>query len=174
MDDHRNVTLRPFAADDLALRDRFCADPEVLGEYQWDGFSDAHEFRARWAEDTFLARSPFRLVVDDDGTAAGSVSWHLPEGRNPGVWVLGIWLLPEHRGKGVGTACQRLLVDYLFRHTPAHRLEATTETANLAEQRALERCGFRREGVIRADAFRRGAWQDSVLYGLLRTDPRET
>ncbi|MGQ0629574.1 MAG: GNAT family N-acetyltransferase [Sporichthyaceae bacterium] len=82
--------------------------------------------------------------------------------------MLGIWLLPEHRGRGVGTTAQRLLVDYLFAHTPAHRLEATTEPDNVAEQRALERCGFQREGVIRANAFRRGAWRDSVVYGLLR------
>lgn len=164
------VALRPFRADDLALRDRYATDSTVLGEYQWTGFTDPHEFRARWAEDSFLRRDPFRLVVADDDAAVGSVSWHVPPDRTPGIWILGIWLLPEHRGRGVGRAAHRLLVDYLFAHTPAHRLEATTEPGNAAEQRALEACGFRREGVIRQNAFRRGQWQDSVLYGLLRDD----
>lgn len=168
--DESVVSLRPFRAEDLVLRERYAIDPDVLGSYQWHGFSDVHEFRARWAEDTFLRREPFRLVVDEAGTPAGSVSWHCPSDRPAGIWVLGIWLLPEHRGRGVGTTAHRLLVDYLFAHTPAHRLEATTAPDNAAEQRALERCGFQREGVIRGNAFRRGAWHDSALYGLLRSE----
>jgi RimJ/RimL family protein N-acetyltransferase len=37
---------------------------------------------------------------------------------------------------------ERLLVDYLFRFTTVHRLEAGTEADNVAEQQALERIGF--------------------------------
>ncbi|MGH3733570.1 MAG: GNAT family N-acetyltransferase [Acidimicrobiales bacterium] len=58
----------------------------------------------------------------------------------------------------MGTEAQRHLVDYLFRTTTAHRLEAATEMDNLAEQRALEKVGFRREGVMRGptSAIERG------------------
>lgn len=61
-------------------------------------------------------------------------------------------------------------MDYLFRFTTAHRLEAGTDAENIAEQKALERIGFTREGVLRQVAFRDGAWRDHVLYGLLRDD----
>jgi hypothetical protein len=44
--------------------------------------------------------------------------------------------IPIARGKGYGTIAQRLLVGYLFAHTPAHRIEADTELENFAEQRA--------------------------------------
>jgi RimJ/RimL family protein N-acetyltransferase len=71
----------------------------------------------------------------------------------------------------VGTTAQRLLVEYLFDNTPAHRLEAYTEVENVAEQRALEKVGFEREGVRRAAHFRAGAWRDSILYALLRDRP---
>nr|WP_261398556.1 GNAT family protein [Streptomyces misionensis] len=43
---------------------------------------------------------------------------------------------------------QRLLVDYLFGHSPVVRLGANTETGNVAEQRSLEKAGFMREGVM--------------------------
>lgn len=119
------------------MRDRYATDPAVLGEFPWTGFADPHEFRVRWAEDCSLRRTLFRFVVADDHAAVGSVSRHLPPDRAPGIWILGIWLLPEHRGRGVSTAAHRLLVDYLFAHTPAHRLEATTEPGNAAEKRAL-------------------------------------
>ena len=59
-------------------------------------------------------------------------------------------LLPEARGRGYGTQAQRLLTRYLFAHTTAHRIWAWIEVGNIAEQRALEKAGFTREGITRA------------------------
>lgn len=61
-------------------------------------------------------------------------------------------------------------VSYLFDTTTANRLQAGTELDNVAEQRSLERVGFRREGIQRGLYFRAGAWRDRVMYGLLRAD----
>ena len=60
-------------------------------------------------------------------------------------------------------------------HTPpAHRIEASTETANLAERRALEKAGFTAGGVARAIGWRDGQWRDGITYSLLCTDPTPT
>ncbi|HEV3353229.1 MAG TPA: GNAT family protein, partial [Acidimicrobiales bacterium] len=63
-----------------------------------------------------------------------------------------------------------LLAEHLFATTPAHRLVALTEADNVAEQRSLEKCAFRREGLLRQGGFRGGAWRDVVVYGRLRDD----
>lgn len=63
-------------------------------------------------------------------------------------------------------------MSYLFRTTTVHRLEAGTEIDNLTEQRALEKIGFRRDGLMRGLDLRDGSWRDSVVYGLLRDDER--
>ena len=52
-----------------------------------------------------------------------------------------------------------------------HRIWAATEVENVAEQRALEKAGFTREGTLRGAGWRDGAWRDGVSYSLLRTDP---
>jgi RimJ/RimL family protein N-acetyltransferase len=108
-----------------------------------------------------------------DRTLAGVVSWRAVRpggGVDGGCYELGILLFPEHRGRGLGSEAQRLLVEYLFATTLANRLQAITDTRNLAEQRALERIGFRREGVMRGVAFIAGEWRDMVVYGLLRAE----
>ncbi len=87
------------------------------------------------------------------------------EGKN---WEIGILLAPDVRGRGVGTEAQRLLVEHLFTTTPVQRLSVWTELENVAEQRALEKCGFEREGVLRQGGWRGGAWRDLCLYGRLR------
>ena len=86
-------------------------------------------------------------------------------------WEIGIALLPQARGRGYGTQAQRLLAQYLFAHTTVHRIWAGTEVGNIAEQRALEKAGFAREGVVRGAGWRDGTWRDGVIYSLLRTDP---
>jgi RimJ/RimL family protein N-acetyltransferase len=91
-------------------------------------------------------------------------------GRPNRTWEVDAILDPEHRGRGVGTAAHRLLVAHLFDTTIVHRLSAYTEAANLAEQRCLEKSGFRREGVMRAAGFRGGQWRDVFAYARLRDD----
>jgi ribosomal protein S18 acetylase RimI-like enzyme len=80
----------------------------------------------------------------------------------------GIWLLPGHRGRGHGSEAQRQLAAYLFAHTPVERVEASTDVDNATEQRALEKAGFTREGVLRHAQFREGGFHDLVLYSKLR------
>jgi RimJ/RimL family protein N-acetyltransferase len=67
-----------------------------------------------------------------------------------------------------------MLADHLFATTPSNRVEADTDVANVAEQRALERAGFRREGVLLGAQYRRGLWYDLVGYARLRGDPPAT
>lgn len=86
------------------------------------------------------------------------------------AWALGIGLLPEARGQGVGSAAQRLAAEYLFDTTEFERVEATTDVDNVAEQRALAKAGFTREGVTRGAQLRGGIRRDVVHYGLLRSD----
>ena len=108
-----------------------------------------------------------------DDTLAGIVAWRSIETGGPdrGCLEIGALLFPEHRGRGLGTAAQGLLVECLFATTLANRLQAITNVENLAEQRALERIGFRREGVMRGLAFDGGRWHDGALYARLRYDP---
>ncbi len=49
-------------------------------------------------------------------------------------------------------------------------MQAGTELDNTAEQRALEKAGFTRDGMLRGYAFRAGRWRDCVLYSILRAE----
>ncbi|MBD8870330.1 GNAT family N-acetyltransferase [Nocardioides donggukensis] len=116
---------------------------------------------------------PGAMAVLAGGRLAGSVSWIWQRwGPNHGSRcpMIGIWLAPEHRGHGYGTQAQSQLVDLLFRHTPANRVEAHTDVDNRPERRALEKAGFTAEGVVRGAQWRDGDWRDGVLYSVLRAE----
>ena len=113
------------------------------------------------------------LIVESaaDGVAIGTVSWRaFRYGPNPEsvAWNIGISLVPEARAHGFGTEAQRALADHLFATTPANRIEAMTDVDHTVEQRALEKAGFAREGVIRGAQYRHGDWHDLVVFARVR------
>ncbi|MGA5417915.1 GNAT family N-acetyltransferase [Streptomyces pseudogriseolus] len=167
------VSLRPVTPGDLDLFEREFTAEDGTGPFQWFGFTSPHRLRERFTRDGLLGREGGMLTVTASGTAAGRVEWFTSAWGRPDTsscWTVAIGLFPAARGRGTGTAAQRRLVRYLFAHTRAERVQAFTDHANIAEQRALEKAGFTREGTVRSAQWRAGRWHDQVLYSVLRTD----
>ncbi|WP_344232203.1 GNAT family protein [Kribbella hippodromi] len=166
-----DVGLRPVAEADLGLFRRFAVEAGLVG-LDWNGFRDAQAPGRQFAVDGFLGTDGGRLMVTAGADTAGFVSWRTGtfDGRT-NYWEIGIALLPEHRGRGIGWRAQALLTAYLFEHTPVYRVQAATHPENRAEQKALEKAGFRLEAVIRGCEFRGGRMRDGYLYSRLRDDP---
>ncbi|MFF3446824.1 GNAT family N-acetyltransferase [Streptomyces sp. NPDC002667] len=167
------VSLRPVIPGDLDLFEREFTTQDGTGPFQWFGFTSAHRLRDRFAEDRLLGPDGGMLTITAAGEAVGRVEWFASAWGRPATsscWTIAIALVPAARGRGTGTAAQRQVAGYLFAHTRAERVQAFTDHANLAEQRALEKAGFTREGTLRSAQWRSGRWHDQVLYSVLRTD----
>jgi [ribosomal protein S5]-alanine N-acetyltransferase len=168
------VRLRPVEERDLDLLERIDTDPSISEPFEWTGFRNPAERRRRWERDGYLGDLDGLLMVSLlDGVPAGIVIWKVTGGSasHGACYEIGVLLLPEHRGQGLGTAAQVLLCEHLFANTLANRLEALTEVDNVGEQRALTKAGFSREGLLRGRGFLRGAWRDGYIYSRLRHDP---
>ena len=166
------LELRLVGEDDLPLLEALTQDPATTGEFQWFGWNDLRRWRRSWQENGLIGPDGGTLVVVSGDDRLGLVNWRRRQTTAAGYcWQIGVIMRPEARGHGHGTRAHRLLASYLFAHTPVHRIEAATEVGNIAEQKALDRAGFSREGVLRGIGWRDGAWRDGVGYSLLRTDP---
>ena len=70
------VRLRAFAGDDLPFLDRLGTDPDMLGEFEWPGFTDPRAQRRRWEKDGYISAEVSAVaVVREDGTVVGLVTW---------------------------------------------------------------------------------------------------
>jgi RimJ/RimL family protein N-acetyltransferase len=115
-------------------------------------------------------------VLDAAGALVGEVNWHaVGYGPTAGcsAWNIGIVLLPDQRGRGVGVTTIRLLVEYLFATTEVDRVEASTDQANLPSQRALAKAGLTREGMLRGAQFRQGERRNMIGFSVLRSEPTQ-
>ncbi|HUP83360.1 MAG TPA: GNAT family protein [Candidatus Limnocylindria bacterium] len=175
----------PFVGERVRLRDITLEDADLLD--QWNAAVEPGSFndfgpRSPTERDA-LTRGPLRndrngmLIIEriPDGTPIGTVGWRrvMVYGPPPqsDAWQIGIELIPSARGAGLGVEAQRLVADYLFAATTVNRVEASTDVANLAEQRALVKAGYRHEGIARRAQFRDGGYHDLAYYSRLRDDP---
>jgi ribosomal-protein-alanine N-acetyltransferase len=102
------LELRPVVAEDLGMFRRFATEPGLVG-LDWGGFKDAEASVRRFAEDGFLGQDNGRLIVQTADEAAGFVSWTSGsfDGKTQ-YWEIGIALLPEFRGRGIGWRAQAI------------------------------------------------------------------
>lgn len=166
------VSLRPVR--DEADLEAVLGEPDGHhSEFNQFGPASVMHLLTRFREHGLVEPHRGTLAVVADGHAVGHVDYRaVPFGPVPRTeaWEIGISLLVPARGRGIGRRAQRLLADHLFAHTPAQRVQASTDITNVAEQRALDGAGFTREGILRSAQWRLGTWHDLVLYSRLRSD----
>jgi len=164
------VNLRAMDKEDLPIYAEWINTPEFFGE-----FNDLMQFSKSEAEKRLENQCEMKYFVVEkkDGGKIGLI-FHFyvlhPAGRQ---LEIGYALVPSERGKGYGTEATRIIVDYLFLSKNTQRIQACTDTRNLASQKTLEKAGFKKEGVTRKNFFTRGKWTDDCLYAILREDWRE-
>jgi RimJ/RimL family protein N-acetyltransferase len=110
------------------------------------------------------------IVIEDDGTPVGTVTWERVNRRSRIASIGGFAIAPERRGRGVGTEAARALQRHLIREAGFHRLQMEVYGFNERALRHAERTGWVREGIRRKAYWRNGRWVDGVLFGLVEED----
>ena len=172
MPDSQQIVLRARSEKDFEVLFRIAGDLET-----WEERSaatpaplDRDTFKARLAQtDTGPAGKNVRFVIDVDGAAVGSVSlFDFDElARHAEV---GIALVPEARGKGIGTIAISQIVEFAFVRCNLRRVHLQVIASNLGAIRSYEKAGFVLEGRLRQHAWVRGAYEDIVMMGMLRSE----
>ena len=112
-------------------------------------------------------RFAFAVVDEPTGRVLGSTSYHdiLPTVRRLEIgWT---WYRHSVQRSHVNTTAKLLLLDHAFDVLGCQVVGWRTDNFNFASQRAIERLGARKDGVIRGHALRRdGTVRDTVMYSL--------
>lgn len=73
----------------------------------------------------------------------------------------------KYKGKGYGTDTLKTLMDYGFRELNLHMLFGEIFEYNKANIRLFEKCGLKKDGVLRDRLYRDGRYWDSIIYSIL-------
>ena len=113
------------------------------------------------------ARFAFAVLDEASGTVLGSSSYHDILHAVKRVEIGYTWYAARCQRTHVNTTCKLLMLTHAFETLGCHVVGWRTDNFNHASQRAIERLGARKDGVIRGHALRRdGTIRDTVMYSL--------
>lgn len=112
-------------------------------------------------------RFAFAVLDDATGEVLGSTSFHdiLPAVKRVEIgWT---WYRKSVQRSHVNTTAKLLMMGHAFGQLGCHVVGWRTDNFNFASQRAIERLGAQRDGVLRGHALRRdGTIRDTVMYSM--------
>lgn len=166
----RGIELVPLALDHEAGLRAAAADGE-LWTLRVTSVPEPDQTRA-YIDDALKARDAghrFAFAVREaaSGTVLGSSSYHdmLPAVKR--VEIGYTWYAARCQRTHVNTTCKLLMLTHAFETLGCNVVGWRTDNFNFASQRAIERLGAKKDGVIRGHALRRdGTIRDTVMYSL--------
>lgn len=166
----RGVRLEPLALTHEAGLAAAAADGE-LWKLRITSVPEPQETRS-YIEAALLGREQghrfaFAVLDDDSGKVLGTTSYHdiVPAIRRLEIGYT--WYAKSVQRTHVNTSAKLLMMAHAFGTLGCHVVGWRTDNFNFASQRAIERLGAKKDGVLRGHALRRdGTIRDTVMYSM--------
>jgi RimJ/RimL family protein N-acetyltransferase len=114
---------------------------------------------------------PFVVIHLGSGRVAGATRFLNITPEHRGLEIGGTWYGREFQRTAVNTECKYLLLKYAFETLGCIRVQFKTDLRNERSQKAIERIGAVREGVLRNHIILPdGRFRHSVFYSILNTE----
>ncbi|MBQ3460686.1 MAG: GNAT family N-acetyltransferase [Solobacterium sp.] len=161
------LVIRPMTVSDVGALREWMPDPSIY-EYWGKGPGKNEKDPALLFVRTKPAKS-FHLGIAEKSTdkVIGDIWVYLIEQDR--MAKVAFRLAKTVHGRGYGTESLSAMTAFCFEHTELKRLWTEVDVRNIASWRVLEKCGYRREGLIRQSRMV-NTWCDYYIYGILNTD----
>lgn len=118
-----------------------------------------------------MKKTSWAVAASPDGPALGRIALY-NTGDDPDVWEAACMISPAARGQNHAARALSYAVGYLFETTSARRVFADIDPDNIASIQVFEKLGFTLEGQLRGTWNTHIGIRDSVIFGLMKTDPQ--
>jgi RimJ/RimL family protein N-acetyltransferase len=151
-----------------------------VGQSFWDfmlyGNMNSEEDMRGWVMD-IISRGkkgtdlPFAVIHLASGRVAGATRYLNIMPSDRGLEIGGTWYGVDFQRTAVNTECKYLLLSHAFETLGAIRVQLKTDLRNERSQKAMERIGAKKEGVLRNHMILPdGRYRDSVFYSILDSE----
>ena len=171
------VRLRAYEKSDLEAVMKWVNDMEVTdllggGMLTYPVSSLAEEKFIEAAAGSSDKQKNFVIETLTERRYIGAISFNVIDwlNRSAGLGIVigdkSLW------GKGYGSDAMRVMMRLGFDKMNLHRLWLHVHDYNPRAIASYEKCGFKREGVLREEHFRRGKYCDTIVMGILAGEYR--
>lgn len=112
----------------------------------------------------------FHMMHKDSGEVFGAIGYHTWYTRHDRAELFYHIKDEQQMRKGYASEALKPVLDYGFNEMALNRIEVFIGPMNTASHKLVQKAGFTREGQMRGHYFVNGVHQDSVVYGLLKSE----
>lgn len=170
----RVVRLEPLT---MAYAGRIAAaglDPELwrITVTRLENEADVREYiQAALRDQQAGTALPFATILRENGSIVGSTRLANYDAANRRVEIGWTWIARPWQRTAVNTEAKYLMLQHAFETLGCIRVELKTDLLNEQSQRAIERLGAMREGVLRSHMIvHDGRRRDTVYYSILDSE----
>ncbi len=167
----KRIYLRSLDGDDLERCLRWINDPDVITTLG-KRFPTSRTMEKEWLESQHKSETDIVLaiILKDDDRHIGNCGFNDIDYPNHNA-EFGIMIGEKDQwGKGYAVEAAQLLLNYGFNELNLHRISLEVYSHNTRARRAYEKAGFVHEGTLRESYFRGGAYHDTLVMAVLKSD----
>ncbi|MFY0672781.1 MAG: GNAT family N-acetyltransferase [Bacteroidia bacterium] len=160
------IYLRKIENSDIEYVFRGLSHPDVIRHYGVS-FSSLEETNAQMEWFAQAEQEWFAICSKGNDEFLGACGFN-DISKDHKKAEIGLWLLPEHWGKGIMKKAMNLICDYGFNKLGLHRIEGFVDNGNTNCKRAMDKLAFAHEGTMRDCEFKNGQFLSVDIYALIK------
>ncbi|WP_342599450.1 GNAT family protein [Psychrobacillus sp. FSL H8-0483] len=169
-----DVTLRPLTQMDFPFLWELY-EPEIF-EFMLNKIENLEQLE-KWLQvgikQMRIDKTAFAFVVEDTNTKEimGTTRIYGIDHTNHACEIGSTFYAKKFQRTHVNTVCKYLLLKYCFETLEMFRVQFKTDEQNIASQRAIERIGGIKEGILRNERIRsNGTMRNAVVYSVVDSE----
>lgn len=171
LETERMILRRIKAEDYKQMYEKWACKEECSRFFPWSSATDMEAYKNKvlnWV-DSYKDGLYFNWLIElkESKESIGIINLHDVDAEQETAETSFI-LAPEHWGKGLMTEALQCVLWYAFESLELKRVCADVFKGNVASEKVLEKCGFRREAVVKEKYVKDGNSFDATLYGVFR------
>ena len=173
----KKTLLRAMEQSDMKLLNEMMNDSEIEMSVGGWSFPVSMSEQMRWYDSALNDKNNKRFIIEttdrEENTAIGMIYICDFDWKNRSVST-GIKLSSNAPRKcGYATDAVMALFKYAFEELQMHRVNLKILEDNAASVALYEKCGAKREGILRDSVFKGGKYHAQFVYGVLYSDYKE-
>lgn len=171
--ENESILMRPLSFDDIDTIESISYNKE-LGEFgakvkNRNDLMDYFNFCLGSKKEKELY--PLIIIRKEDNSTIGVTMFGNFSFSNKRLEIGWTWIGEEFQGTGINAICKKLLLNYCFNTLNLRRVEFKIDINNLKSQKAIEKIGAIKEGVLRNYNIQSyGESDGTYVYSILKEE----
>lgn len=164
------VYLRAFEPEDYLTKIKWHNDDEIWDMVGSPKYFVSKEYEKKWVDDAIWGKGGIKLGVclKETDELIGFCSIIDIDWINRTAQWSSMIGAKQYWGQGLASEARMLILDFAFRERGFNRVWAVILEDNIASIKMCEKCGYKKEGLLRQSIYKNGEYKNQVVMSILR------